>query len=183
MLSVFTTINGTAMPYTNHRTDEYGGSFENRYRFACEIVKEIKKVCGEDYPVSLRYSVVSKAKGYNQAALPGEDYVEAGRTMEESEQAIKLLREAGYDMFNCDNGTYDSWYWAHPPVYAPLNMNLSEAIHIKQFTDAPVVCAGRMQADVAAEAIRSGQIDVMGLGRQFLCDGEYVPLTPTCCET
>ncbi len=162
------------MPYTNHRTDEYGGSFENRYRFACEVVKEIKRVCGDDYPVSLRYSVTSKTKGFNKAALPGEEYTEVGRTMEESEKAIKLLREAGYDLFNCDNGTYDAWYWAHPPVYAPLNMNLKEVAHIKKFTDAPVVCAGRMQADVAAEAIANGDLDAMGLGRQFLCDGEYI---------
>lgn len=163
-----------AMPYTNHRTDEYGGSFENRYRFACEVVQEIKKVCGKDYPVSLRYSVVSKTKGFNKGALPGEEYEEVGRTMEESEKAIKLLRDAGYDMFNCDNGTYDAWYWAHPPVYAPLNMNLEEVAHIKKFTDAPVVCAGRMQPDAAAEAIRNGEIDAMGIGRQFLCDGEYI---------
>ena len=45
------------LKYVNQRTDEYGGSFENRYRFAVEIVKEIKKVCGQDFPVSLRYSV------------------------------------------------------------------------------------------------------------------------------
>ena len=48
--------------YVNKRTDEYGGSFENRYRFAVEIVQEIKKQCGADFPVSLRYSVISKTK-------------------------------------------------------------------------------------------------------------------------
>lgn len=69
-------IDQFAMPYTNHRTDAYGGSLENRLRFACEIVKEIKKVCGEDYPVSVRYSVTSKTKGFNQGAVPGEDFVE-----------------------------------------------------------------------------------------------------------
>lgn len=163
-----------AMPYTNHRTDAYGGSLENRLRFACDVVKEIKKVCGNDFPVSLRFSVVSKTKGYNQGALPGEEYVEAGRTLEEAEQAIQILEDAGYDMFNCDNGTYDAWYWPHPPVYAPLNTNLAEVEHIKKFTTKPVICAGRMQPDTAAEAISSGKIDVMGLGRQILCDGEYV---------
>lgn len=48
------------LEYTNKRTDEYGGSFENRYRFPVEIVKAIKETCGENYPVSLRYSVTSK---------------------------------------------------------------------------------------------------------------------------
>ena len=57
--------------YTNHRTDEYGGSFENRYRFAVQIVRAIKEACGEDYPVSLRYSVESKTKGFCEGAMPG----------------------------------------------------------------------------------------------------------------
>ena len=163
-----------AMPYTNHRTDAYGGSLENRLRFACEIVQEIKKVCGEDFPVSIRYSVRSMTRGYNQGAVPGESFVEVGRTMEESERAVKILEAAGYDMFNCDNGTYDAWFWAHPPVYAPLNMNLSDVEHIKKFTTKPVVCAGRLQPDAAAESIAAGRIDAMGVGRQLLCDPEYV---------
>ena len=54
------------LKYVNHRTDEYGGSFENRYRFPVEIVKAIKKACGDDFPVSLRYSVVSKTKGFRR---------------------------------------------------------------------------------------------------------------------
>ena len=163
-----------AMPYTNHRTDSYGGSLENRLRFTCEIVKEIKKVCGDDFPVSLRYSVCSMTRGFNQGAVPGETFDEVGRSMEESEKAIKILEEAGYDLFNCDNGTYDAWYWAHPPVYAPLNINLSYVEHIKKFTTKPVVCAGRMQPDAAAESIAAGKIDAMGVGRQLLCDPEFI---------
>ena len=163
-----------AMPYTNHRQDDYGGSLPNRLRFACEIVQEIKKVCGQDYPVSLRYSVCSMTRGFNAGAVPGEVFTEVGRTMEESERAIKILEEAGYDLFNCDNGTYDAWYWAHPPVYAPLNINLEYVEHIKKFTTKPVVCAGRMQPEAAAASIAAGKIDAMGLGRQLLCDPEFI---------
>ncbi|MBR5410450.1 MAG: FAD-dependent oxidoreductase [Clostridia bacterium] len=163
-----------AMPYTNHRQDAYGGSLENRLRFACEIVREIKKVCGGDYPVSLRYSVRSMTRGFNQGAVPGETFAEVGRTMEESEKAVRILEEAGYDLFNCDNGTYDAWYWAHPPVYAPLNLNLEYVEHIKQFTSKPVVCAGRMQPDAAAASIAAGKIDAMGVGRQLLCDPAFI---------
>ncbi len=163
-----------AMPYTNHRQDDYGGSLENRLRFACEIVKEIKSVCGQDFPVSLRYSVRSMTRGFNQGAVPGEEFTEVGRTMEESERAIRILEQAGYDMFNCDNGTYDAWYWAHPPVYAPLNMNLSDVEHIKKFTTKPVVCAGRMQPEAAAASIAAGRIDAMGIGRQLLCDPAFI---------
>ena len=62
-----------AIALYNHRTDEYGGSLENRLRFATDIVKGIKKACGGDYPVSLRYSLKSCMKGLRQGALPGED--------------------------------------------------------------------------------------------------------------
>ncbi len=162
------------MKYTNKRDDEYGGSFENRYRFPVEIVKAIKAVCGENYPVSLRYSVESKVKDFCVGALPGEEYTEIGRDMDESEKAAKYLQDAGYDMLNCDNGTYDSWYWCHPPEYMPQNCNLPEVEHIKKFVDVPVVCAGRMEPDVGAEAIARGAIDGMGVARQFLCDGEWI---------
>ncbi len=162
------------MDWTNKRTDEYGGSFENRYRFAVEVVQAIKAACGQDFPVSLRYSVESKVKGFCEGAVPGETYVEAGRNMAESEKAVKYLQDAGYDMLNADNGTYDSWYWSHPPMYMPQNCNLEDVSHIKQFVDIPVVCAGRMEPDVAARAIGEGCIDAMGVARQFLADGEWV---------
>ncbi|MBQ1604898.1 MAG: FAD-dependent oxidoreductase, partial [Lachnospiraceae bacterium] len=160
--------------YVNKRTDEYGGSFENKYRFAVEIVQEIKKVCGDDFPVSLRYSVISKTKGFRQGALPGEDYVEAGRDFEESKRAAKYLQDAGYDMLNCDNGTYDAWYWAHPPIYMPENCNLEDVKNIKKYVDIPVVCAGRMNPEVAAEAVAAGDIDGAGFARQFLAYTEWV---------
>ena len=162
------------MKYTNQRTDEYGGSFENRYRFPVEIVKAIKAACGKDFPVSLRYSVVSKTKGFGQGALPGETYTEVGRDMEESEKAARYLQEAGYDMLNCDNGTYDAWYWAHPAPYMPQNCNLAEAEHIKKFVDIPVVCAGRMEPEVGARAVAEGRIDGVGIARQFLADPEWI---------
>lgn len=169
------TLDQFALKYTNQRTDEYGGSFENRYRFAAEIVQAIKKTCGDDYPVSLRYSVLSKTKGFRQGAVPGEeDYTEAGRDMEESEKAARFLQDAGYDMLNCDNGTYDSWYWAHPPAYMPENCNLSDVSHIKKFVTIPVVCAGKMTPETGAEAIREGKIDAMGVARQFLTDPAWV---------
>ncbi|SFI32691.1 2-enoate reductase [Pseudobutyrivibrio sp. OR37] len=162
------------LDYVNKRTDEYGGSFENKYRFAVEIVQEIKKQCGEDFPVSLRYSVVSKTKGFREGALPGEEYTEAGRDFEESKKAAKYLQDAGYDMLNCDNGTYDAWYWAHPPIYMPENCNLEDVKNIRKYVDIPVVCAGRMNPEVAANAISNGDIDGAGFARQFLADTEWV---------
>ncbi len=160
--------------YVNKRTDSYGGSFENRYRFAVEIVQAIKKECGDDFPVSLRYSVVSKTKGFREGALPGEEYTEVGRDMEESERAAKYLQDAGYDCLNCDNGTYDAWYWAHPPIYMPENCNLSDVEHIREYVDIPVICAGRLDPATAAQSISDGKLDGAGFARPFLADQQWV---------
>ena len=158
----------------NYRTDQYGGSFENRFRFPVEIVQEIKKQCGNDFPVALRYSVVSKTKGFGEGAVPGEEFVEFGRDMAESEKAIKYLGDMGYDFFDCDNGTYDAWYWAHPPVYMDHNCNLADVEHIKQFTDKPVACAGKMEPEVAAAEIAAGKLDAVAIARQNLVDPEWI---------
>ena len=159
----------------NHRTDEYGGSFENRFRFPVEIVQSIKRQAGADFPVSLRYSVVSKTKAWGKGAMPYEtDFEEFGRDMPESEKAVKYLGDAGYDMFNCDNGTYDAWYWAHPPQYMPDNCNLEYVEHIKKFTDKPVACAGRMDPVKAAEEIAAGRLDAVAIARQNLVDPDWV---------
>lgn len=164
------------LPYVNKRKDEYGGSFENRYRFAVEIVRAIKKACGDDYPVSLRYSVVSKTKDFRLGALPceGDDYKEAGRDLEEGIKAARYLQDAGYDMLNCDNGTYDAWYWSHPPMYMPLNCNYREAEEVKKAVSIPIVVAGRNEPAYAAEKIQAGKIDAMGVARQFLADPEWI---------
>lgn len=89
-------------------------------------------------------------------------------------KTAKLLKDAGYDMLNCDNGTYDAWYWAHPPIYMPENCNLEDVAHIRKFVDIPVVCAGRMDPETAAAAIADGKIDGAGFARQFLADQEWV---------
>ena len=155
----------------NKRNDEYGGSLENRLRFPCEIVKAIKKACGEDFPVSVRYSVVSKTKDFNRGALPGEEYKEFGRDYEESEKVAKMLEEAGYDMLDCDNGSYDAWYWPHPPVYMPKACNLEDVEKVKQWVNIPVICGGRFDDPALAEKeIATGKIDMMGMGRPLLAD-------------
>ena len=158
----------------NHRDDQYGGSFENRFRFPVEIVQEIKKQAGEDFPVSLRYSIKSYCKGWYQGAVPGEEFEEWGRDYEESAKAIKYLGDMGYDFFNCDNGTYDSWYWAQPPQYMPDNCNAKDVEWAKQFTDKPVACAGRMTPEYAAEAIAAGRLDAVAVARQNLVDPEWI---------
>lgn len=157
----------------NQRTDEYGGSLENRLRFPCEIVQAIKAECGKDFPVSLRYSVVSKTKDFNRGAVPGEEFKEFGRDYEESAKVAKMLQDAGYDMLDCDNGTYDAWYWPHPPVYMPKALNLEDVAYLKKYIDIPVICGGRFDnPELADRSIAEGKIDMMGMGRPLLADPE-----------
>ncbi len=161
------------MAYANHRTDEYGGSLENRLRFPVEIVQAIKEACGDDYPVTLRYSIKSYMKGYNRGALPGEKFEEFGRDYEESFLVAQKLVEAGYDALNCDNGSYDSWFWPHPPVYMPKACNLEDVKMLKKHVNVPVICAGKFDdPELANEAIANGDIDMMGMGRPLLADAE-----------
>ncbi len=158
----------------NHRTDMFGGSLENRLRVATEIVKGIKKVCGPDFPVSLRYSLKSCMKGLRQGGLPGEDYQETGRDVEEGIQAAKLMVEAGYDMLNVDAGTYDSWYWNHPPMYFGKGVYNEYARILKQHVNVPIILAGRMDDPEMANAAIGDCCDIVSYGRPLLADSEYV---------
>lgn len=167
-------IDQFAISMFNQRTDEYGGSLENRLRFAKEIVEEIKKTCGDDFPVTLRFSVKSMIKDWRVGALPGEDFEEKGRDTEEGLKAAKLLESYGYDALDTDVGTYDAWWWNHPPMYQKKGLYRGYCKMVKEVVDIPVFCAGRMDnPDMALEAIENGECDVIDLGRPLLADPDY----------
>lgn len=167
-------IDQFAISMFNQRTDEYGGSLENRLRFAKEIVEEIKKTCGDDFPVTLRFSVKSMIKDWRVGALPGEDFEEKGRDTEEGLKAAKLLESYGYDALDTDVGTYDAWWWNHPPMYQKKGLYREYCKMVKEVVDIPVFCAGRMDnPDMALEAIENGECDVIDLGRPLLADPDY----------
>ncbi len=167
-------IDQFTIAFFNRRMDEYGGNLEGRLLFPKKIVEVIKKECGEDFPVSVRFSVRSMIKDFNSGALPGEDFIEAGRDLEEGIQAAKLLEAYGYDMLNGDNGTYDSWWYPHPPVYMPEGCNLAECAEVQKHVSIPVICAGRMEKpELALDAVESGKVTGIGIARQFLADPDY----------
>jgi 2-enoate reductase len=122
-----------AVTGTNRRTDEYGGELENRLRFATDIIKAIKAACGRDYPVSVRYSAASKMRGFNQGALPGEDYVEFGRSLEESPAAARILEAAPRRYAQRGQRVLRFLVLGAPPVYMPMACNLPEVSYVKQF--------------------------------------------------
>ena len=163
-----------AISMFNQRTDEYGGPLENRLRFARETVEEIKKRCGEDFPVTLRFSVKSMIKDWRVGALPGEDFEEKGRDVAEGLEAARLLESYGYDPLDTDVGTYDAWWWNHPPMYQEKGLYRKYCKMVKEVVSIPVFCAGRMDdPNMALEAIRSGVCDIIDLGRPLLADPDY----------
>lgn len=164
-------IDQFAMTLFNNRTDQYGGSLENRIRFAVEIVKGIKVACGADFPVVMRYSPKSFIKQLGQGVVPGEEFTELGRDLPEGLEIAKMLEAAGYDALDSDVGSYDSWYWSHPPMYQEKGLPLSFNEQIKSVVNIPVITAGRMDdPDFASEAIVKKQTDMIGLARPLLAD-------------
>jgi len=155
----------------NKRTDKYGGDLKGRLTLPSEIVKEIKANVGKNFPVILRYSVKSYIKGWCQGGLPQEDFKELGRDIEEGLEAAKILEQAGYDAFNADCGTYDSWYWAHPPMYFEYGCYLPYAEKLKQAVNIPVLSAGRMDLPGLGEkALQENKLDMVVIGRGLLAD-------------
>jgi len=168
-------IDQFAMALFNNRTDEYGGSLENRIRFAVEIVQGIKQACGADFPVVMRYSLKSFIKKLQQGVVPGEEFVEQGRDIPEGLEIAKLLEVAGYDALDSDVGSYDSWYWSHPPMYQEKGLSLPFNEQLKKVVTIPVITAGRLDnPELASAAITKKQTDMISLGRPLLADPRIV---------
>ncbi|MFC1930268.1 FAD-dependent oxidoreductase, partial [Chloroflexota bacterium] len=158
----------------NRRTDKYGGDLKGRLTLPVEIVKEIKKEVGADFPVQLRYSIKSFIKDWRQGGLPGEEFKEVGRDTEEGLKAAKLLEAAGYDAFDADAGSYDAWYWAHPPLYQDHGCYLTLTERLKKVVNVPVIVAGRMEIpELAAVAIAEKKADMVALGRGLLAEPHW----------
>lgn len=148
--------------YSNTRTDKYGGSIENRTRFACEIVNNIKKEL-KGYPIWVR--------------INGDDYVpNGGVTLEESKIVAQLLEDSGAEAISVSAGTYDSpqLIWSTPPMLLPPGCNLHLAAGIKSAINIPVMAAGRINTPALAEQILLEQkADFIAMGRTLLADPEF----------
>lgn len=158
----------------NHRTDQYGGDLKNRLRIVTEILQAIKKACGKDFPVILRFSMKSYLKTSGQVALPEEEFAELGRDIDDALKAAKILEAAGCDGFDVNAGWGDSSYWAYPPTYFEKGIFLPLSEQLKKVVNVPILVAGRMDdPDLAAIAFAEGKLDAVGLGRPLLADPDY----------
>nr|WP_320024587.1 FAD-dependent oxidoreductase [uncultured Acetobacterium sp.] len=158
----------------NHRIDQYGGDLQNRIRIVMEILQIIKKACGKDFPVILRFSMKSYLKALERVALPQEEFAEMGRDIDEALEAAKILEAAGCDGFDVNAGWDDSSYWAYPPTYFEKGIYLSLSEQLKKVVNVPILVAGRMDdPDLAAIAFTEGKLDAVGLARPLLADPDY----------
>lgn len=167
------TIDQFLQPCFNRRTDEYAG-LEGGIKIMSEIVQGIKAQCGKNFAVTCRLGMRQHMKGVRQAGLEGEDYVEYGRTPEQSIYVAKSLAKAGYDAIYLGNGTYDSFYWLYPPMYQKEGLWLDDVEALTKDIDVPVLCGGKiLQPQMANDAIKDGKVTAVVLGRQLLADPEW----------
>ncbi|MBE6019341.1 MAG: SDR family NAD(P)-dependent oxidoreductase [Clostridiales bacterium] len=153
-------------PYTNHRTDEYGGSFENRMRFLEEIVTGIKRRCGKDYPLMVRLTVDEMMERIGKA---GEGY-----GLETGKKIAKRLEELGVDAINVSSANYDTYNcWLEPTTYEPgWRKHLAKAI--KETVDIPVIAANVIRTPEQAEKqLEEGCQDFVASARAFICDPHW----------
>lgn len=144
-------------PNANHRSDEYGGSFENRTRFLLEILSAIKARCGSDYPVGVRYN--------------GEDYVADGWHLDEAVRIGPLLEAAGADWLHVSAGVYGSMPVTIPSMYEPYGCFVHLAEAVKKTVSIPVIAVGRIKDPVMADRlIAEGRADLVAMGRAHLAD-------------
>lgn len=154
-------------PYTNKRTDEYGGSFENRLRFLSEIISGIRKTCGPDFPIMVRLTVDEFYASYG--------YPQVGLRLEEGVRIAKALEQMGIDAIDVSSGTYDTMNsWLEPTSFAQgWRKYLAKAV--KDEVDIPVLAASVIRTpEQAEEQINEGCQDMIGLGRPLLADPYWV---------
>lgn len=154
-------------PNTNRRTDEYGGSFDNRMRFISEIIRGIKESCGKDFPLIVR---LSADEMYERIGKPGTGY-----DLEEGKQISKRLEELGVDAINVSSACYDTYnYWLEPTSFEP-GWRAYVAKAIKETVGIPVIAANYIRSPEQAERqLQEGYQDFIGSARSFICDPHWV---------
>ena len=153
-------------PYTNHRADEYGGSFDNRMRFLEEIVRGIRQRCGRDYPLIVRLSVDEM---FDRIGKPGTGY-----GLEVGKRIAKRLEELGVDAINVSSANYDTYNcWLEPTTYEPgWRKYLAKAI--KETVNIPVIAANVIRTPEQAERqLEEGYQDFVASARAFICDPHW----------
>lgn len=153
-------INQFLSPNTNLRSDEYGGSFENRMRFVEEIVVGIKEKCGPDFPVSIRLSV--------------DEFEEGGTTIELSKKIATSLEKIGVDAIHASCGNYNSMDKMVESMMFEQGWRVYLAEAVKEVVDIPVITVGVIrEPEFAEKVLAEGKADFIAMGRSHLADPEW----------
>ncbi len=145
-------------PVTNRRTDEYGGTTENRARFARRVVERMRAVVGPGYPLWVR--------------MNASDDVAGGTTIEEAAQQALILEAAGADAISVSGGL-EYWTTLTIPTYPyPMGPMVPLAERIKKTVKVPVIAAGKIDTELATQVIEEGKADFVSMGRPLLADPE-----------
>lgn len=159
-------INQFLSAYTNKRTDEYGGSLENRMRFLDEIIVGIRRACGQDFPILVRFSA--------DECLDYADIPEAGIRLEEGVRMAVHLEKKGVDALDVSAGIYETMNVSWEPVGFDQGWKLNMAAAVKSAVSVPVIGAAVLRdPDFCEAAIAEGKIDMMGSARTFFADPEW----------
>lgn len=153
-------------PATNHRTDEYGGSLENRMRFLNEIIDETRALCGTGFPIIVRLTVDEM---YSKIGQPDKGY-----NLEEGLKMAKILNDKGIDAIDVSSAGYDTFnYWLEPTTFeCGWRKNLAE--EVKKVVDIPVIAANLIRSpEQAEEQLQSGIQDFVSLGRPHIADPHW----------
>ncbi len=148
-------------PLTNFRSDEYGGSFDNRLRFALEVVAAVREAVGDDFTVGVR--------------LCADELIPGGLTLEDAKEVARRLQATGQvDFFNLTLATFYNLYMVGGPMHVPLGYTVPLAAGIKEVATLPVFATGRINDPVLAERVLAqGQADMIGVVRGQIADPDF----------
>lgn len=153
-------------PNTNKRTDQYGGSLENRMRFLLEIIDGIRSNCGKDFPIVVRLTVDEM---YSEIGQNGKGY-----NLEEGIKMAKILNDKGIDAIDVSSAAYDTFnYWLEPTTFTP-GWRKYLANEVKKVVDIPVIAANLIRSPKQAEMqLEEGTQDFISLGRPLIADPHW----------
>ena len=141
----------------NTRTDEYGGSLRNRMRFSLEAIESIRKYCGKDFPIIVKFTAYH--------GVPG------GRELDEGLEMARIFEEAGVDALHVDVGCYEAWYKAISTVYNPQGHQIEIVNAVKNAVNIPVLGQGKLfDPELAESVLENGKTDFVVLAHQMLAD-------------
>ncbi len=144
-------------PFSNKRTDDYGGSIEKRAKFAIEIINAARDKVGKDFPLIFR--------------LSGSEFIEGGLTLDQTKEIAMLLEESGVDAISVSAGNHNSFQWFIQPVFMPKGCLVPLAEGIRKVVKIPVITAGRIHdCELAESILKQGKADFIAFGRALLAD-------------